>query len=390
MNQKAAPIFPSISAETSPRTRFLARTMLPALLALPLLLGPLLILGAPQAQAQSQNDERNQFTTTATALDAGTLLTEQTRIKLWGIEPINNTMDKIELRARTRLDDLIAGKPVRCKVMATRKDLPVAQCFTSQNMELSLEMLRSGFAVTDRPAVMGTIFEKSFLDSERQAYNAGKGAWAGISRQDPSDTDTLIGLTLIGIAIGSIIGFAAVTSLALLGFRRMVAMQREQFDTIFSRQDHLREREKFVVAAMFEAEINANKIKLEAFLVIYEEMLRNLRDTVRQQRFRQTGEIIHEQPPLNRAVFDAYKDRMELLGPQLAADLTKIYSSIEPNPEYITLDPDLPIEKAIRKVEEIIEDAKGLIPPTDKALSGLSVIIRDRKKSALSGLPGQN
>lgn len=345
-----------------------------------------LSLGGSAGAQDSAAESQSQFAAAATAVDAGTLLTGQTKVRLWGIEPVNSATGALTLQARTWLDDQIAGRPVRCKVLGQKGNMPVAQCFTSQDIELSAEMLRNGFAVVDRPSVLGTVFEKPFFEAERQARSAGKGAWLGLTPKKTYSAEAFFGLALLALVLGPMIGFAAVAGLTFWGFRKMVAVQRAQFDEIFFRQDQLHEREKFVVAAMFEAELNANRIKLEAFLVIYEEMLRNLRDAVRQQRFRQTGEIVHEQPPLNRAVFDAYKDKMELLGPQLAADITKIYSVIEPNPEYITLEPGLPIERAIQKVEGIIDDAKNLMPPTDKALSGLSVIIRDRGKEALSGL----
>lgn len=335
----------------------------------------------PAAAAQDE------FAATATALDAAALMTERTRVALWGIEPVDSAAGSLALEARTRLDDLMAGRPVRCKVMGWEGSTPVAQCFTAQDVELSVEMLRGGFAVVDRPAVIGSVFEKSFFDAERQARTVGKGAWIDIkNRQTTYRTEEFLGWALAVLILGPLVGFAVVAAINALGFRRMLALQREQIDGILVRQDQMREREKFVISAMFEAEINANKIKLDAFMIIYEELLRNLRDAGRQQRFRQTGEIVHEQPPLNRAIFDAYKDRLEILGSQLAVDITRIYSTINADPEYITLEPGMPIDKAVQKVEGIIDDARSLIPPMDKVLSGLSVIIRDKGRGlALAG-----
>lgn len=150
------------------------------------------------------------------------------------------------------------------------------------------------------------------------------------------------------------------------------------------RENSIRSRERLVVAAALEGELKANHSKLEAFLLIYQEMLRNLKEPGRAPKYKQGGEIIHEKPALSRTIFDAYADRLELLGPHLAADLAHIYAGVEVDPEYKTLAPDLSADKAIRTVERIVEGAKDMMPAIEKSIGGLSVIVRDKQRAPTS------
>lgn len=147
------------------------------------------------------------------------------------------------------------------------------------------------------------------------------------------------------------------------------------------RENSIRTRERLVIAAALEGELKANQSKLEAFLLIYQEMLRTLKEPGRAPKYKQGGEIIHEKPTLSRTIFDAYADRLELLGPGLAGDLSQIYAQVEVEPEYKTLAADLSPDKAIRVVERIVEGAKDMLAPIEKNIGALSVIVRDRQKA---------
>ena len=57
--------------------------------------------------------------------------------------------------------------------------------------------------------------------------------------------------------------------------------------------------------------------------------------------------------------------------------------SIDPNPDYRTLEPEMQIEKVWEIVERIIRNAERLIEPMDKISGALNVIARDRRGASL-------
>ncbi len=146
-----------------------------------------------------------------------------------------------------------------------------------------------------------------------------------------------------------------------------------------AREDDLKSREKLVIAAAIEGELSANQAKLQAFLVVYQEMLRNLKEPTRAPKYKQPGEIIHEKPALSRTIFDAYADKLVLLGETMARDLSKIYSDIVTDTAYKTLSDDLSTDQTIHIVERIVENAQTMNVPMEKAIGALGVIVRNRQ-----------
>lgn len=147
-----------------------------------------------------------------------------------------------------------------------------------------------------------------------------------------------------------------------------------------ARENELRTRERVVIAASLESEMLANKTKIEAFLLIYQELLRSLKDPGKAPKYKLGGEIVHEKPALSRNIFDAYIARLELFGPTIAGELAELYAQIEEDPEYITLTPDMNTDVAINMVERIVTNAKNLLDPLERNMGALNVIIRSKKK----------
>ena len=141
----------------------------------------------------------------------------------------------------------------------------------------------------------------------------------------------------------------------------------------------MREREKFIVAASLEGELNTNRAKVDAFIIIYEQMLKNLRDPLKDHKYKKGGDIIHQKPALSRNVYDSNTDKLDLLGANLVADITHLYIDIDPNPDYKTIEPNTPIEEVIDYVSTIIRDAESMVPKMDAISSALNVIVRDRR-----------
>ena len=132
---------------------------------------------------------------------------------------------------------------------------------------------------------------------------------------------------------------------------------------------------------MIEGELSANKGKLEAFIIIYKDMLKTLRLGKGYQGG--AGEIVHEAPALERSVYEANTGRLDVLGTSMATEIVALYGQIEANPSYTTLDASIPQEEAIIKVQKVVSDAEGLIPKIDKIIDSLHVTIRDKQHRTL-------
>ena len=164
------------------------------------------------------------------------------------------------------------------------------------------------------------------------------------------------------------------------GFNKLIKLQKHQIASAQKRDRSLREKEKFIVAASLEGEMNANRAKLDAFIMIYEELLSNLRDPSKEPKYKKSGDIIHETPALSRNIFDTNADKMDLLGPSIVTDLTKLYINIEQNPKYKTFEPETPVNDVIEFVSEIVRNAEHLLEPIDRIAGALGTIVRHKKQ----------
>jgi hypothetical protein len=181
----------------------------------------------------------------------------------------------------------------------------------------------------------------------------------------------------IMLVVGPMIGFSIVTMALLGGLRHLADVQREQVKKIRLNEQSMERREKVVLASALVGELTENKIKGETFITIYSELLRNLRDTTQRAVYEDTGDYIHQFPPLSRSVFDAHVEKLALLGPKLAADTAQVYAAIRGQPEYFKLEPSMPRVSVIRIVEMVLDDAQRTLEPLDTAISGLNIIVRD-------------
>lgn len=179
------------------------------------------------------------------------------------------------------------------------------------------------------------------------------------------------------------IGFALLSAIMILGFRKVSRSVDRQAFFERKRQKILIGREKAVLAASLIGEINENKNKCEAFITIYSEMLRGLRDDSRKPSYQQTGDFVHKSPSLSRSVYDGNLANMTMLEAGLVTELAEIYSIIETDPEYLSLDPDMPLETALRLVEMIVKNAESVIASLNKVHPSLEVVVRNAPKASL-------
>lgn len=357
----------------------------------------LFVAGLSTANAQRAY-EIEAYASSGTALQS-----EQGIIRLWGLNDttINDTV--YGLKAKALVDELINNNKIECAAKSRIQGGIVARCINAQNLDLALELIKAGLGTTNRFELQKEQqYLKLYSEAERRARIEENGFWNKASNasapQKGNDLTQIADaagflakdiLLIAGVFMGPIIGMLIVAAILYFGLDRMTKLQKKQIMMSQQREKELRDREKFVLAASIESEINTNRAKIDAFTLIYEDMLRNLRDPSKTPKYQQSGDIIHQRPSLSRAVYDANLDRMDLVGPQVFTELSEIYAKIDPNPDYYTLEPDTPIEQVIDKVQKILRQVNDLIDPMEKVNSALSMIIRERKKKVPQPTPTQ-
>ncbi len=333
--------------------------------------------------AQDANQRPEQFASTATAVDGVNLLTNRYMISLWGVEPIEAAGTTLSIKARTTLDNLIGGQPVRCEVKEWRSDRPVARCLNAQEVDLALAMITAGYAVVDRPLVSGSVFDTQYKAAEQKAQEEQAGGWVETAKDSAfmkyfGNDERLVSGWILGVILIPLITFVLLTALLMARFSRMERYLQNTIGESEARSKELREQERFVVASMIEGELSANKGKLEAFIIIYKDLLKSLRQS-KEHRYQTNGEIVHDAPLLERAVFESNMNRLNLLGSSMAGEVVGLYSYVQSNPKYTTLDSSIPVDEAILKVQKVVADAESLIPRIDKIIQSLHVTIRDKQ-----------
>ncbi len=336
----------------------------------------------------SQSANNDQFATAKiTPLEGAILKTSAATVHLWGIKtPASDASN--DLKARNILDQMIGSAVVRCQIRGKNSRYVYAQCVNTSEQDLALELLKQGVAYVDRSVLYAQPqLLSAYTEAENYAARLKKGLWYDSSAAATSflDFDNLRPdmkknlftiLTIIGV--GPLFGLLIVALIMFMGFGRLIRMQKSQMAKTSKDEKELKEREKFVLASSLEGEIQANKSKVEAFVTIYKELLKDIRNPNKTPKYQQTGDIIHEKPALMRMVYDANIDKIALLGPNVAGLLSKIYSEVEVSPKYQTIEPDVPLKDAEAIVEHIVVSAEKFLPSMDKVLSGLSVIIRNK------------
>lgn len=353
------------------------------------------LLSVPSVYAQGAPKPES-FTAKATAQDAQTLITSRYPVLLWGVEAAHVAGTPLSLHGRSAMDALIGDQPVRCEIVSWRGQQPVARCTNTHNVDLAASMLQKGFAVVQRQSVIGTPYEEPYTTAERTAKAQNKGIWTQALDESPAAAPQISissmdeQIVLIGAVAGS--SFLTLLILGFLiwrGFKNTEKLLKRSMAMTRAQEERMRKREKFVVAAMLEGELLANKGKVEAFLVINRDMMEGLMSAKannRPHKYQESTEIIQKTPILARSIFDGNTDKLELLGPQIAKDLVQLYNNIHAEADYITLQKNMPIEDAINEAQKIILGAEQLLDPIDQVAQGLQIILSDRKRPYVSAV----
>lgn len=325
------------------------------------------------------------------AVDPMTLRAEGGTIRLWGIKPAQSAETPLELKALDLMDGLIQEQVVNCRVMGGSMLEMTARCSTSSNQDLALELLKNGFVVVDRRQTYNTVFATAYEKEQETARVAGRGVWA-LVKEDMNQTGSS-GLPrwlepYMSVLLPLALIFGPFGGLLIVGFvmwywlRRMASLQEKEAEQTSRKEAMLQSRERHVLVSTLEGELMENKNKIEAFLVIYGDMLRSLQDANEVPKYQQGGDIVQKHPTFGRAVFEANVSKLSLLDIKLAGQISKLYSAMPKDQEYINLEPTVPLETAVKLVQKVLKEAEALLDPLNSVIAGLSTATQKKADTA--------
>lgn len=300
-------------------------------------------------------------------INSTTLISGDVEISLWGIEKIHSGASIFHLKVRSALEKAVGGQDVLCTIKEKYGAQNVkAQCINDQESDLSLFLLQKGYASADRAAIYGSVYERPYLDAEENARINGRGAWAGDVASSSGDTQSqnfmMIAFFLMAafILVLGLLGFYI-----MRGFGRVVDIQNQSID-LASKERALKNKEKYIVASIIDAEIKANKSKIDAYIMVYEEVLQRLDNQDITPKYQKTGEIIQKQPVLDRSVFDGNTDKLDSFGARLASGVIHYYARIKTVPDYVEITPDMPQNEVVKILKTVVGNAQKMNEISDQ------------------------
>lgn len=343
-------------------------------------LAALVLLAALPAAAQSAADAAenrlpDRIMRPMRAIDPMTLRAEGVTIRLWGIKPAQSNDTPLELRALSAMDALIQEQQVNCKIAGGKMPELVGRCVTQNNQDLALELLGNGYAVVDRRQTYDTVFASGYEKAQETARLQARGVWAFLAEDAkapavPAWMQSGILLPLVLVA-GPLLGLLIVAFVLWRGMQRLAEGQSHESVEVQRKEAMLMSRERQVLVTTLEGELMENKNKIEAFLAIYGDLLRSLRDTSETPKYQQVGDIVQKHPMFSKTVFESNVAKLGLLDMHLAGQLSKLYAAMPKEPEYINLDQNVQLETAVALVEKILRDAEDLLVPLNQILREL-------------------
>jgi len=302
------------------------------------------------------------------ALDASHLITGDVKISLWGVRSVDNLPVVLAEKARVALDNAIGNENVTCELKERYSDYLLAQCVNGQDQDLGLLMLQSGYVSVDRAHIYNSVFEAPYLEAEKAAQVKEAGIWAaqdGVGSSRSHGSWLIIAALILLVII--LAAFGVLTVIIMRGFQKVIEAQNQNIDML-GRERKLKTKERHVIASMLDSEIKANKSKIEAYLVVYEEMLSDMNNPQRQPKYKRAGDIVQTQPALDRSVFDRNTDKLGALGDKLSSEVVHFYARIKTKPDYINLEVDMPLDEATSLVARGIDNAKRMNKIADRLI----------------------
>lgn len=311
------------------------------------------------------------------AIDQQTLRAEGVTIRLWGIMPAQTYETPIALKALDVMDHLIQEQLVNCKIMGGVMPELIGRCATQNNQDLALELLSRGFAIVDRQQTYDSVFATGYEKAQEAARLNGRGVWALVNREERADPtpkwlQPYMGFVVpLAMILGPLLGLLVIAVIAHRWLRAIAFAQQAEADQIHAKETALEARERQVLVTTLEVELAENKNKIEAFLVIYGDMLRSLQDTSEEPKYRQVGDIVQKHPNYSKTVFEANVNKLSLLDIKLAGRLSKLYAQMPRETEYINLDQNVPLETAVKLIEKVLRETEELLAPVGELIKEL-------------------
>ena len=323
-------------------------------------------------QAAPQQQIPAAFKTQARAADAVSLVSSGgTQIKLWGVEAISGMDPAFYLRARIELDDSVAAQAIECETRTSQNIFVVAQCENGEGLDLGLHMIQAGYAIGDRTLIYGSAFERTYLQAEEVARGREVGVWA------PAETGksvlSIMGLSIMGMFL---LIFSVVCFFIMQGFKKVSEAQTANTDML-ARERALRDKERDIFLTMLDSEIKNNKSKIEAYIVVYDEMLRTLQDPDKPPLYKKAGDLIQAQPALDRGIFDRNTDKLDILGEELSSQVIHFYARIKSKPNYINLEPEMQVDEVVDIVDKAVKKAQRLSQTADRLIDLFGQNVKD-------------
>ncbi len=323
-----------------------------------------LMAGVSYAQVNPEEISK-EISINARVLDSTTLLSGKTKISLWGVEKIDTKSPVFSLKIRQALEDKIGGRNILCVVKSkVGEDIVKAQCINSKEEDLSMFLLHEGYASADRKEIYKSIYEIPYLNAEQSAQASNNGVWGGAEDSGYKQSKKFLMGSLILIIV-FVLALVFLSFHLMRGFSRVVDIQNQSID-LAAKERALKDKEKYIIASMIDAEIRSNKAKIKAFLTIYEETLRGLSDSGKALEYQKTGDIVQKQPVLSRSVFDGNTGKLDLLGSRLSSSIIHYYARIKTSPDYIEIKPDTTLNESREIIESVIENANKLSEVSDR------------------------
>jgi endonuclease YncB( thermonuclease family) len=335
------------------------------------------------AQAQQQESQQrrtsplpDRIIRPMRAVDPITLRAEGVSIRLWGIKPAQSGDTPLELRALDLMDGLIQEQQVNCKIEGGAIPELIGRCTVQSSQDLALELLTKGFVVVDRHQTYNTVFATNYAKAEESARAAGNGVWAFVKQAEDGtggvpkwmQSEVLLPLVLFG---GPLLGLLVVAFVLWRFMDGISSAQTSENRQAEHKEALLQTRERQVLVSTLEGELAENKNKIEAFLVIYGDMLRSLKEGTETPKYQQVGDIVQKHPSFSKTVFEANVPKLNLLEMKLAGHVSKLYSALPKEQEYINLDQNVPLETAVKLVEKVLKDAENLLAPINQVIDEL-------------------
>ena len=114
----------------------------------------------------------------AAIIDGEKLRIGETDMRLFGIVP-PQLAASFGPQARSTLDMLANGQPVTCQIRDRDRDgRLLATCRNAKDMDMGLELLKRGLAVTARGSIAGTELASSYMAAEQAAQSQKIGLWS--------------------------------------------------------------------------------------------------------------------------------------------------------------------------------------------------------------------